>query len=117
MSIEQMDSSADAGNIGDYSEDELYDDAVPLIREQVDGAADEREKLKLLGQLATILDEKLEDLDGAFETCERILELRSNDKDALARMESIDERNGQFARLLTTLERRALLAPNAAAEG
>ena len=87
---------------------EMWEDVVPLLREQAEETSDEREKLKLLSQLAGIQDEKLEDLDAAFATCEEILTHKPTDRDTMTRMERIDERSGKFERLLGTLERRAL---------
>jgi hypothetical protein len=86
-------------------------DAVPLLRERVRGASSEREKLVLLERLAQTLDEHQSDLDAAYETCAEMLALRPKHAGALARMEQIDERTGNVARLLETLERRAELAP------
>ena len=91
--------------IGDHIE------AVPLLRQRADTAASEREKLVLLERLAQTLDEHQSDLEAAFEVCCEILEVRPKHASALARMEQIDERTGNVARLLETLERRVALAP------
>jgi hypothetical protein len=91
--------------IGDHIE------AVPLLRQRVDAAPSEREKLVLLERLAQTLDEHQSDLEAAYEVCSEILELRPKHAGALARMEQIDERTGNVARLLETLERRVALAP------
>jgi tetratricopeptide (TPR) repeat protein len=86
-------------------------EAVPLLRERVQSAADEREKLRLLRLLAETLDEQQGDPEAAYEVCAELLALRPKDAEALSRMERIDERTGNIARLLTTLERRVTLAP------
>lgn len=93
--------------IGDYIE------AVPLLRQRVDTAPSEREKLVLLERLAQALDEHQSDLEAAYDVCAEILALRPKHAAALARMEQIDERTGNVARLLDTLERRVALAPRA----
>jgi tetratricopeptide (TPR) repeat protein len=83
------------------------EDAARLLRERVDASTDEREKIKSLTQLATLLHEQLADPDDAFRTCEAVLALRASDKAAFDRMERIDEELGNHERLLKTLERRA----------
>jgi hypothetical protein len=92
-------------SIGDHVE------AVPLLRERIESATQEREKLQLLERLAQTLDEQQGDPESAYDVCAEILALRPKDSGALARMEQIDERTGNVARLLATLERRAALAP------
>jgi hypothetical protein len=82
------------------------EDAARLLRERIDVAADEREKLRSLGQLAALLHERLSDPEAAYATCETILAIRANDKTAFDRMERIDEEIGNSERLLKTLERR-----------
>ncbi|HKU44610.1 MAG TPA: hypothetical protein VJR89_40900, partial [Polyangiales bacterium] len=103
----------------DATRDELCDllltignhvEAVPLLRERVPRASDEREKLRLLRVLAETLDEQQSDPEAAYAVCLDILALRPKDADALSRMERIDERTGNVARLLDTLERRVSLA-------
>jgi hypothetical protein len=93
--------------IGDHVE------AVPLLRQRVESAANEREKLALLERLAQTLDEQQSDLEAAYDTCAEILAMRPKHAGALARMERLDERTGNVARLLETLERRVALAPRA----
>ncbi|HEX2676887.1 MAG TPA: hypothetical protein VHM19_09610, partial [Polyangiales bacterium] len=92
---------------------ESYADAIPLLRERVREADDEREKLRLLRVLAVALEDKLHDADGAFETNQAILALRPKDGEALERMQRIDEASGNTERLLSTLERRAMVAVRA----
>ncbi len=90
---------------------ESYADAVPLLRERVQEASDEREKLRLLRELVLVLDDKLHDGEAAFEVCLQILALRPKDTETLERMQRIDERSGNLLRLLSTLERRSMLTP------
>ncbi len=92
---------------------ENFADAVPLLRERIEETSDEREKLQLLRTLAVALEDKLHDEDGAFEANQQILAMRSKDTEALDRMQRIDEKSGNVARLLSTLERRALVAARA----
>jgi hypothetical protein len=82
------------------------EDAARLLRERIEAAADEREKLRSLAQLAGLLHERLADPEAAYATCEAILAIRANDKATFERMERIDEEIGNSDRLLRTLERR-----------
>ncbi len=86
-------------------------EAVPLLRERAQRATNDRDKLQLLKLLAETLEEQQGDLEAAYEVCLALLVLRPKDLEALARMERIDERSGNVARLLATLERRVALVP------
>lgn len=88
---------------------EAYAEAVPLLRQRALACDGERERLRVLRQLAEILDSKLNEPEAAFEVCQRILELRPKDPDTLERMQRIDEQTGNAVRLLATLDRRASL--------
>jgi tetratricopeptide (TPR) repeat protein len=88
-------------------------DAVPLLRERANEALDERERVTLLRTLASTLDDKLSDGDAAFDVYQELLALRPKDTDALERMQRIDEKSGNVVRLISTLERRALVATRA----
>jgi len=88
-----------------------YQELVPLLWECAHAAAGEREHLHILRQLSEILETAVMDHEAAFAVCERILQLRPRDADALACMQRIDEKSGNSERLLSTLERRATLLP------
>ncbi len=92
---------------------ESYEDAVPLLRERAEEMDKERDKLALMRQLISVLDDKLADAERAYEACERMLELAPKDKELLDRMERIDERGEHHERLLSVLERRLELVPRA----
>ncbi|HMI90390.1 MAG TPA: tetratricopeptide repeat protein, partial [Polyangiales bacterium] len=96
-----------------YLELERWADAASLLRARIDQSSDAIEVQKLTAQLATILHERLGDLDGAFELCERMLGQRPNDRVIFDRMERIDDQSANHDRLLKTLERRTALAPKA----
>jgi hypothetical protein len=96
-----------------YLELEQWGDAASLLRARIDQSADPIEVHKLSAQLAAILHERLGDLDGAFELCERMLAQRPNDRAIFDRMERIDDQSDNHDRLLKTLERRAAIAPKA----
>lgn len=89
---------------------ESYADALPLLRERAEQAEDEREKLRLWRLIASTAENKLHDDEAAFEANLAIVALRPKDADALVHMQAIDERTGNVTRLLSTLERRALVA-------
>ncbi|MFW5876752.1 MAG: hypothetical protein ACOCXM_08445, partial [Myxococcota bacterium] len=81
-------------------------DAIPVLRESVDKAPDVDERTRLLRLLATVLEERASDDEGASQAWERLLELVPDDRQALQRLEAIAVRNQQFDRLLGTLGRR-----------
>jgi tetratricopeptide (TPR) repeat protein len=89
---------------------EQWTDAVPLLRDCIGQSREEHDELKYSHLLASVLHEKLSALEDAHRVCQQILELRPLDKAAFERMERIDEESGNSLRLLSTLERRALLA-------
>lgn len=86
-------------------------EVVPLLRERVEesrGAA----RAELLRLLATVLEERVGDEEGAFEAWTRLLDESPNDLDAIAHMEAIDEAAGRYERLISTLSYRAeVIAP------
>lgn len=79
-----------------------YLEAVPLLRQRVDEATGDA-RTELLTRLATILEERVGDEEGAFETWAMLLDENSNDLEALSRMIAIDEGGGRPERLLSTL--------------
>lgn len=81
-------------------------DAIPVLRESVDKAPDVDERSRLLRLLATVLEERASDDEGASQAWEHLLELTPDDRQALERLEAIAVRNQQFDRLLGTLGRR-----------
>jgi len=92
---------------------ESYEDAVPLLRERAEEAEKERDKVALIRQLITVLDEKLADADQTYAACEWLLEFAPKDKELLDRMERIDEQGEHHERLLSVLERRLEMVPRA----
>ena len=97
------------------SRDELCDvllelggfrEAVPLLRQRIDGAT-RPERVRLLRILSAVLDEQLGDVEGAFEVSARLLDEEPGDLDVLARMERIDAAAERWDRLLQTLSYRA----------
>jgi tetratricopeptide (TPR) repeat protein len=89
---------------------EQWTDAVPLLRDCIAHSKEEHDELKYSHLLASVLHEKLSALEDAHRVCQQILDFKPLDKSAFERMERIDEESGNNARLLSTLERRALLA-------
>lgn len=92
---------------------ESYEDAVPLLRERAQEAEKERDKVALIRQLITLLDEKLADAEQTYEACKWLLEFAPKDKELLDRMERIDEQGEHHERLLSVLERRLEMVPRA----
>lgn len=84
-----------------------YLEAVPLLRQQAQGAESPHEKLRHLRLLAETLQKHIEDDEGAFEIATQILDLAPKDLGAVGLMEQIDMRTGQHDRLLQTLSYRA----------
>ncbi len=87
-------------------------EAVPLLRQRIDGESDTASRLGLLRTLGRLLEEHLGDDDGAFEASARVLDEEPGDVDALERMERIDRRNQEWDRLVETLSYRAEIAAN-----
>jgi tetratricopeptide (TPR) repeat protein len=83
------------------------EDAARLLRERIDTASEDRDKIKSLTQLAGLLHEQLSDPEEAFRTSEAVLAIKASDRAAFERMERIDEELGNHERLLRTIERRA----------
>lgn len=80
-------------------------EVVPLLRQRVDTARGE-ERAGLLRLLATVLEERVGDEEGAFEAWARLLDENPTDLDAIAHMEAIDRQAGRHERLLSTLSYR-----------
>ncbi len=103
----------------DAARDELCDaligvgahlEAVPLLRQRIDGARAE-DRVALLSTLAEVLDEHVGDDEGAFDAATRLLDEDHGNLDALARMEKIDAQAGRWDRLIETLSYRAEVTP------
>jgi tetratricopeptide (TPR) repeat protein len=91
-------------------------EAVPLLRRRIERAP-RAERATLLRTLAAVLDEQLDDAEGAFEASARVLDEEPGNLEALARMARIDEAAGRFERLLQTLSYRAEIGPPAERAG
>lgn len=89
-----------------------WEEGVMLLRERVEDAAPPL-RTELLRLLAQTIEERLSDLEGAFTAWARLLEDEPGDREALARMEAIAERQQQWERLLQTLSYRADLEERA----
>ncbi|MFW6051584.1 MAG: hypothetical protein ACODAU_10435, partial [Myxococcota bacterium] len=85
-------------------------DAIPVLRECVAKAGTADERTRLLRKLATVLEERASDDQGATEAWERLLELQPEDTEALARLEAIHVRSQRFDRLVDTLSRQVEVA-------
>jgi tetratricopeptide (TPR) repeat protein len=84
----------------------VWSEGAALLRERIEQATPPR-RAELLRVLACTLEERLGDEEGAFAAWVRLLEDEPGDREALGRMEAIDERSGRYERLLTTLSYRA----------
>lgn len=80
-------------------------DAVPLLRRRIDESQGPA-RAELLRLLATLLEQELDDSEGAFGAWARLLDESPSDLDAIAHMEAIDEAAGRHERLLSTLSYR-----------
>ena len=87
-----------------------YLEAVPLLRQRVDGASGKEERVRLLRTLSAVLEEHIGDDEGAFEGSAKLLDEEPGDLDALSRMERIDRRNEEWQRLVETLSYRVEVA-------
>ncbi len=85
-------------------------EAVPMMRQRIDGAVDSDERIELLARLAALLHEQVGDDEGAFETATRLLDEDPGNATALDRMERIDREAENWSRLLETLSYRTELA-------
>src|SRR5690606_39011798 len=75
-------------------------DAVPLLRRRIDESQGPA-RAELLRLLATLLEQELDDSEGAFGAWARLLDESPSDLDAIAHMEAIDEAAGRHERLLS----------------
>jgi tetratricopeptide (TPR) repeat protein len=87
-----------------YEKEENWTDLAPLLRNQIEIAASDTEKVAILRRLLTIHMEKQEDLPAASLAATQILKFVPGDGDALVRLESILERSGDKPRLVKMLE-------------
>ncbi|MDQ3032201.1 MAG: hypothetical protein M3Y87_07285 [Myxococcota bacterium] len=83
-----------------------FAEAIPMLRQRIE-EADGKRRAELSRALARVLEERIADEEGAFTAWARVLEDEPGDREALERMEAIDERDGNCDRLLTTLSYRA----------
>lgn len=83
-----------------------YLEALPLLRERVSSATKET-RAPLLRRLGAILEEHLDDSEGAFVMMTRLLDDEPGDLEALTRMERIDRQSERWDRLVETLGYRA----------
>jgi tetratricopeptide (TPR) repeat protein len=86
-------------------------DAIPVLRESVERAADMDERVRLLRRLATVLAERAGNLEEAFRTWREVLDLSPEDLEALDQMERIDLEQQRYDRLLETLGLRVDVVP------
>ncbi len=89
-------------------------EAAKALEAQLARTDDEDARCKLLETLSELYEEKLNDLERAYETSEMLLALRPLDAPSLDRLERIDTRCQRFDRLLTTLETRLTATPREA---
>lgn len=87
-----------------YEKGERWADLAPLLREQIEIAPADGEKVALLRRLLTIYTEKLNDLPAASLAATQILKFIPGDNDALLRLEGILEQSGDKPRLVKMLE-------------
>ncbi len=85
-------------------------EAIPLLRARIDASSSDEERVPLFRTLGSILEDCGDD-ESAFEVSARLLDVRPGDTDALDRMQGIDERNENYARLIETLSYRVEIAP------
>lgn len=83
-----------------------YLEAVPLLRQRVQVASGPA-RVELLQLLASTLQDRVGDEEGAFECWAQLLDETPTDLDTLARMEAIDAASGAHERLLSTLSYKA----------
>lgn len=91
---------------------ESWNEALPLLEERIEVASGD-ERLALLERLGAIQEERIGDDDAAFAASARLLDEEPTRLSALDRMERIDLRTGNAARLLETLAYRVeVVAPD-----
>ena len=84
---------------------ESWNEALPLLEERIELASGD-ERLTLLETLGVTLEERVGDDDAAFAASARLLDEEPASLSALDRMERVDMRTGNAARLLETLAYR-----------
>ncbi len=83
-----------------------FEEALPMLQQRHDEATG-AERAELARVLARATDQYRGDVEETFIAWTRVLEREPSDAEALERMEHIDERSGNYARLLTTLSHRS----------
>lgn len=86
---------------------------VDVLERRRDLTAIDRDKLSLDLRLAAVLHEHLEQSGNAFSACKRVLGRHPDSQEALRRMEAIDTADGNWDRLIETLQYRAELVEDA----
>jgi tetratricopeptide (TPR) repeat protein len=104
LAIDPREAVALRNVIETYEKEENWTDLAPLLRNQIDIAASDAEKVGILRRLLTIHMEKQEDLPAASLAATQILKFLPGDNDALLRLETILERSGDKPRLVKMLE-------------
>src|SRR5690606_15076341 len=83
-----------------------FAEAIPMLRARIEEASGAH-RAELSRTLARVLEERISDAQRAFAAWALVLEDDAGDREALERMEAIDERDSNYDRLLTTLSYRA----------
>ena len=104
LKIDPRDGVALRNVVETYENGERWADLAPLLREQIEIAPTDSEKVSLLRRVLTIYMEKLADLPAASLAATQILKFIPGDNDALLRLEHILEQSGDKPRLVKMLE-------------
>ena len=104
LAIDPREAVALRSMIETYEKGERWADLAPLLRNQIEIAASDAEKVTILRRVLVIYMEKLADLPAASLAATQILKFLPGDNDALLRLETILEQSGDKARLVKMLE-------------
>jgi len=98
-----------------YTEGERWEDLVELFEKKIDVSADNDGKVAALSQMAETYRHKVEDLDNAVATYERLLGQSPGNMPALNALDEMYQQQELFEQVVDTLERK-LQATNVAEE-
>lgn len=87
-----------------YTSTRRYDDLSEVYRRRLDVTDDPEARMQTLRGLAKLQQDHLRDLDGATKTYRQILELQSDDRDALEALTVIHRNRGEWEPLAHTLQ-------------
>ena len=89
---------------------ERWDELVPVLLHRVACVETVEQRKRLYARVAVIFDERLDDAGEAIGAYRSLLDLDADDRDALAELDQLYEREARWVELLETLQRRVELS-------